>query len=66
MPSEARGAFANAKRLEDKGDWSAAIAAYSRALEAGYPQPFSCHNKQGICFAKLGFTRKHFDSLILL
>lgn len=60
VPSEARDAFANAKRLEDKGDWSAAIAAYSRALEAGYPQPFSCHNKQGICYAKLGLHEEAF------
>ena len=60
VPTEARDAFGNAKRLEDKGDWSAAIAAYSRALEAGYPQPFSCHNKQGICYAKLGLHEKAF------
>ena len=69
VPTEARDAFANAKRLEDKGDWSAAIAAYSRALEAGYPQPFSCHNKQGICYAKLGLHEeafRQFDTAVTL
>jgi tetratricopeptide (TPR) repeat protein len=69
VPTEARDAFANAKRLEEKGDWSAAIAAYSRALESGYPQPHTCHNKQGICLAKLGLHEeafRQFDTAVQL
>jgi tetratricopeptide (TPR) repeat protein len=60
VPMEARDAFQNAKGLEDKGDWAAAISAYARAIDSGYPQAFACHNRQGICFAKLGLHEEAF------
>ena len=31
-----------------------AIASYIRAISAGYPQLYACHNRQGICYTKLG------------
>eukprot|EP01052_Picozoa_sp_SAG31_P014461 SAG31_NODE_900_length_11140_cov_3.806086_1_plen_2434_part_00 len=69
VPTEARDAFQNAKVLEEKGDWTAAIAAYQRAIDANYPQAFTCHNRQGICYAKLGLhdqAFRQFDTAVNL
>ena len=52
--SEYQDAFDEARRQEDAGNWTVAISSYIRASTAGYPQLYACHNRQGICYTKLG------------
>ena len=57
---KARGAFLRAQRFETDKNWSAAIEAYSEALEH-YWNPEKCHNRMGICYSKLAKHAEAFN-----
>jgi tetratricopeptide (TPR) repeat protein len=48
----ARAAFLRAQRHESEKHWTAAIEAYTEAMDH-YWNPEKCHNRMGICYSKL-------------